>query len=128
MPEREAILICRSLHFAQILMDELHRHRSFTDSGSHPFYRTVADIANGKDAGNIGLKQERISVERPSLRALAVTYKVRPGQQETALVPLDDTRQPIRPRQCSNEDKHRTRRNALNLVGVGTKHRNLFQV
>ena len=52
-------------------MDELHGHRSFTDSGSHTFYRTVADIANGKDAGNIGFEQERIPVERPSLGALA---------------------------------------------------------
>ncbi len=71
-------------------MDELHRHRSFTDSGSHALYRTVAHIADGKDAGNIGLEQKRIPVERPALRTLAVTYKIRAGQQETALVPLDD--------------------------------------
>ena len=71
-------------------MDELHRHRSFPDSGSHALYRTVAHIAHGKDAGNIGLEQERIPVERPSLRALPVTYKVRTSQQKATLVSLDD--------------------------------------
>src|SRR5881409_2622288 len=109
-------------------MDELHRHGSFPNTGSHPFYGTMAQIAHGKDAGNIGLEQERISVEGPSLRALPVTYKVRTRKEETALVPLDDIRQPIRPRQCSNKDKHRTRRHALHLVGIGTKHRNLLQM
>src|SRR6267378_2228215 len=98
MPGREVIPIYRSLHFAQVLMDELHRHRSFADSRSHTFYRTVAHIAHGKNAGNIGLKQERIPVEPPSLRALAVTYEIRTGQEETARIPLDDIRQPIRAR------------------------------
>ncbi len=73
-------------------MDELHRHRSFTDSRSHPFYGTVAHIADGKNAGNIGLEQERIPVECPSLRALPVANEIRTGQQETALVALDDAR------------------------------------
>src|ERR1700733_9987618 len=103
-------------------MDKLYRHRSFSHSRSHAFYGTVAHITDGKDAGNIGLEQERIPVERPAFRTLAVTDKVRAGQQETALVPLDDIAQPIGPRQRSNEDKHRTRRHTLNLVGIGTEH------
>src|SRR5580692_5694925 len=103
-------------------MDELHRHRSFPDSGSHPFYRTVAHIAYGKDAGNVGLEQKWIPVECPAFRTLPVTYKVRTGQKKTALVPLDDIRQPIRSRQCSNKDEHRARRHTLRLVGIGTKH------
>src|SRR5436190_956591 len=106
-------------------MDELHRHRSFPNTGGDPLYGTMAHIAHGKDAGNIRLEQERISVEDPSLRALPVTDKVGTSQEETALVPLDDIRQPVRPRQCSYEDKHRARRHALNLLSIGTKHRNL---
>src|SRR5579862_6326960 len=109
-------------------MDELHRHRSFTNTRSDAFYGTMTHIAYGEDAGNVGFEQEWISVERPSFRALPITYKVRTSQQETALVPLDDIRQPIRPRQRSNENKHSTRRHALNLVGIGTKHRDLFQM
>src|SRR5438094_5095225 len=100
-------------------MDELHRHRSFTDSGSHPLYGSMSHVTDGKDAGNIGLEQERIPVECPSLRALPVTNKVRTSQQETALVPLDDIRQPIRPWQCANKDKHRTGRHTFDFVGIG---------
>src|SRR5207244_9339986 len=97
MPGREVVLIFRSLHFAQILMDELHRHRSLADSGSHALYGTMAHIAYGKDAGNIGFEQERISVEPPSLSALPVTDKVRASQEETSFVPHNDIRQPVRP-------------------------------
>src|ERR1022692_266366 len=109
-------------------MDELHRYRSFPDSRSHSFYRTMAHIAHGKDAGNIGLEQEWIPIKRPAFRTLPVTHQVRTSQQETALIPLDDIPQPIRPWQRSNENKHGTRRHALNLAGIGTKHRNLFQM
>src|SRR5271155_1613599 len=109
-------------------MDELHRHRSFPNAGSYSFYGAMAHIAHGKDAGNVSLKQERISVEGPSPRALPITDKVGTGQEETALVPLDDIRQPIRPWQCSNKDKHRSRGHALDLSGIGAKHRNLFQM
>src|SRR5271163_3712633 len=109
-------------------MDELHCHRSFTDSGSHALYGTVAYITYSEDAGNIGFEQEWIPLECPSFRMLPVPYKVRPSQQEAALVPLDDTPNPIRARQCSDKDKHRARRHALNFVGIGAKHGNLFQM
>src|SRR5271169_4348943 len=109
-------------------MDELHRYRSFTDSRRYSLYGTMAHVAYGKDARDIGLEQERISVESPSFRVLPVTHKVWTSQQETPLVPFDGTRQPIGPRQRSNEDKHRICRYALSLAGIGTKHRNLFQV
>src|SRR3984885_16322282 len=109
-------------------MDELNRHRSFTDSGSHPLYRAVAHITHGKNAGNIGLEQEGVTVERPAFWMLPVTYKIGAGQQESALVPLDDIRQPIRPRQRPNEYKHCTRRYALNLTGVRTEYRYLLQM
>src|ERR1700736_6396170 len=109
-------------------MNELHRNRSLANSGSYPFYGTMSHIAHRENPGNIGFEQERIAVERPSLGALPVTYKVRPSQQETAFVSLEDIRQPIGSRQCSNKDEHRTRRHALNLVGVGAQNRNVFEM
>ena len=50
-----------------------------------------------------------------------------PVQNESTLVALDCACQPIGPRQGANENEHRTRRDALHLVGVGTQHRNFFQ-
>ena len=55
-------------------MNELHRNRSLANSGSYPFYGTMSHIAHRENPGNIGFEQERIAVERPSLRALPVTY------------------------------------------------------
>src|SRR5438876_5785928 len=95
MPGREVVLIFRSLHFAQILMDELYRHRSLADSGSHALYGTMAHIAYGKNAGNIGFEQERISVGSPSLRALPVTYKVRAGQEERSEEHTSELQSPV---------------------------------
>src|SRR5271166_1040100 len=98
-------------------MNELHRDRSFTDSGSDSLDGTVAHITHRKNAGNISLEQEGIAIESPAFRPLPVTDQVRTGQQESALVPLDDASQKIRPRQLSNNDKHRTGRHTLRLAG-----------
>ncbi len=103
-------------------MNELHGHRSFTDSGSHPFYGAVTHIAHGEDAGDIGLQQERITIKCPSLRVLSVAQKVGTSQQETTLVPLNHAAQPIRLRQRSNENKHGICRHALYLAGIGAEH------
>ena len=54
--------------------------------------------------------------------------KVGTGQNETALVALDDIRQPIRSRQSADKNEHRARRHALHLVGVRTQDRNFFQM
>ncbi len=72
-------------------MDELHRNRSFADSGSYPLHRTVAHVADGKETGNIGLQQEGIAVERPSFGALPVSNEIGACQEETALVALDQS-------------------------------------
>jgi len=61
-------------------MDELHRHRSFTDSGSYAFNGTVAHIAHGKDARNVGLEQERVSLQRPALGKLTVADQIGASQ------------------------------------------------
>jgi len=74
-------------------VDELHRHRSFTYSGSHPFYGAVTDIAHRKDARNIRLQQERVPVQRPCTGTLAVVQEIRTRQQKAALIPLDSFRE-----------------------------------
>src|SRR6516162_5222134 len=109
-------------------MNELHRHRSLTDSGRHPFDGSMAHIADRKDAGNIGLEQKGIAVERPSLGTLPATYQVRTGQQETPLIPLDYIRQPIGPWQSPNEDEHGAGRHSLDFSGIRTHDRKLFQM
>src|ERR1700722_3086273 len=88
----------------------------------------MAHIAHGKKARNISFEQEWIPVERPSPGTLPVANQVGTCEQETALVALDNVRQPIRLWQCANKNKHCARRDALCLAGVSTEHGNLFQV
>ena len=71
-------------------MDELHSYGSLSDSGSDAFDGTVTHIANGKNACNVGLEQEWIPIELPSLRTLSIPHEIWAGQQKAALIPLDD--------------------------------------
>src|SRR5579862_123658 len=64
------------LDLAQILMDELNGDRSFTDSGSHALYGTVAYITYRKQSWDIRFQEEGVSIELPALRALAVSYQI----------------------------------------------------
>src|SRR5258708_23959741 len=99
-------------------MDKLHRHRPFTDSGSYTFYGAMSNVANCKNARNVGFEQEGIPVEQPSLGALPVANEIRASQQKTTFVPLDDASQPIRTWQCSNKDEHGARWHTFNLSSI----------
>src|SRR5207237_9669204 len=106
-------------------MDELYRHWSLADSRSHSFDRTVAYIADGKNAGNVGLEQEGVSVECPSFGALAVPYKVGTGQNKSSFVSLNYIRQPIGSRQRSNKNEHRAACEPFYLIYFRAHHRDL---
>jgi hypothetical protein len=43
-------------------MDELHGYRALTNSRGHAFDRTMPHVADGEETGNIGFKQEGVSV------------------------------------------------------------------
>src|ERR1700688_636080 len=65
---------------------------------------------------------------RPPLGPLPAMHKVGASQQKAAIVPFGNVCQPIGPRQCSDENKHRACGYALRLAGIGAKHRNLLQM
>src|SRR5262245_27279496 len=77
------------LHLAQVLMNELHRDRAFSHSRSHSLHRAMTNVTHGKDAGNVGLKQEGISLQSPALRPRALPQKIGPRENEPKVVPLD---------------------------------------
>src|SRR5450432_2804764 len=102
-------------------MDELHRHRPFTDSRSYAFYRTMAHVANCKEAGNIGLEKKGVPVGRPSLGTLAVLHNIRTGKNKPAIVSIDQTGEPVGARECPNKNKHGTGGYTFRRIGVRTK-------
>src|SRR5579859_1317409 len=110
-----------ALYLAQVLMNELHSYRSLANSGSDPFHGTMAHIAHSKKTGNVGLQQEGVSVQGPSLWALSLPDEIRTGQNEAAAVSLDYIRQPVSSRQRTDKDKHGIGRHTLDLVCIRAK-------
>ena len=53
-------------------MDELDRYGTFTDSGGYALDGPVADVANRKDAGDVGFQQERVALDGPTFGVLAI--------------------------------------------------------
>src|SRR5580704_8232629 len=85
-------------------------------------------IADGEKSRNVRLKQKWIAVERPAFGALALSYQVGARENESALVSLDDSCKPVRLRQRSYENEHRTCGHAINLVGIRTEKRDFLEV
>src|SRR5215813_10358871 len=75
---------------------ELNGDRSLADTGGDPFDRSVPDVAHGKNTGNTGFEQERITLESPAIRAFALPHQVRPREDKPAVVALDEPVEPIR--------------------------------
>src|SRR5260370_16956353 len=55
----------------------------------------MAYVTDHKNSRNIRFEQARVAVERPAVRPLAIVQQIRPGQDETALVALDQTLEPF---------------------------------
>src|SRR6266436_232886 len=84
-----------SLYFGQVLMHKLHDDGAFANAGSDTLHGAVAHIANDKNTGDVSFEQSRIAVERPGRRPLAVTNQVGAGEDEAAIVALDQVAEPF---------------------------------
>src|SRR5579864_1291122 len=76
-------------------MHELDDDGTFADARGNTLYRTVADIADHKDARDVRFEQAGIAVESPGSGALAVVEEVRTGEDKAALVALDKIAKPL---------------------------------
>src|SRR5277367_2284871 len=94
-------------------MHELDDDGPFAHTGGDAFYGTVADIADHKDARDVGFQQAGVAIERPRSGALAVAHQVRPGEDEAALVALDNVAEPLRAWLCADENEEARRRKLL---------------
>jgi hypothetical protein len=86
-------------------MHELHDDSSFADARSHALDRAVAHIANHENTRHVDFEQTGISIEGPRRRPLSVSEQVRPGENESALVALDEIAQPLRARLRADENE-----------------------
>src|ERR1700675_1248079 len=86
-------------------MHELNDDGAFADAGSDAFYRAVADIADHKDAWDVGFEQAGIGVRGPGTGGLAAAKGVWAGEDEAALVAFDKIAKPIGAGLRANEDE-----------------------
>src|SRR5690242_16392583 len=80
--------------FAQVLVYKLDGYGAFAHSGSNALDRAMADVANREDARNIGFEHARLASERPAFRPFPLGKQIPSGENEPALVALDEGIQP----------------------------------
>src|SRR5271155_4215218 len=86
-------------------MHELDDDGAFTDARGDALHGTVADIADDKNARDIGFEQAGIAVESPRSGALAIVEEVWTGENEAALVAFDQIAEPSGARLRTDEDE-----------------------
>ena len=71
-------------------MHQGDRHRALADGGGDPLHRVGAYVAGDEDAGDAGLQAPTARARASTRGALAVEDEVGPGEQEAAIVALQD--------------------------------------
>src|SRR5271170_1718194 len=98
-------------------MHELDDDGAFTNAGGNTLHRTVADVTHDKDSWDVGLQQTGIAIEGPGSRALAIAEKVRAGEDEAALVALDEVAEPLGTGLRADENEEARRRKLVAFSG-----------
>src|SRR5262249_59423800 len=101
------------LHFAQVLMDELHSDRTFSHAGSDALHRAMAYITNRKYTGYVCFEQKWIPFRHPAFGTFAVSYQITARQDETAIISFYETCQPVGLVERGNKNEHSFRPHPL---------------
>src|SRR5512133_427620 len=97
----------------QELMDELYRHRSFTDCSRDALDRTLPHIAGGKNARHCCLQKKWLSLQWPGAGLRGLLSRL----HEPVAIEIDPGRQPFRVRHRTDKDEHGRTRELLGLTG-----------
>src|SRR5258707_7239385 len=79
----------------------------------------MAYVTDHKNSRNIRFEQARVAVQRPAVRPLAIVQQIRPGQDETALVALDQTLEPFGARLRADKNEQAGGGELFRLRGYG---------
>src|SRR4029453_7579783 len=118
LPVRELLVTPDPLSIAHVPADEVEHDGTFTDTIGNTADRSIADVADGKDAGHAGFEQVRIAVEFPPRRALAASEEICAGEEEAFTVAAHNAFQPIRMRLRADKDEERCCRQLLCCLSV----------
>ena len=86
-------------------MHELDDDGALAQARGHAFDRAVARVADYKNTGNACFEQTRITAEGPRGGFLAIANEVGAGENEAAVIALNDVAEPFGARQRAHEDE-----------------------
>src|SRR5579871_4257344 len=107
---------------------ELNGDRTFAHTGGHAFDGTMPNVAHGKYARDAGFQKKWIAVEGPARGPLAGSHHVGTGEDESMLIALDETIEPVRARLGADENEQGADRDSLDRSGVRTGNGDGFQL
>src|SRR2546425_890192 len=84
------------LEEAEVLVNQLHRHRPFAHAGGDAFGGAMTDVTGNEYSRNAGFEVERITIRSPAGRAFSFKHQVLTGNEVTLRIPLDHSGEPIR--------------------------------
>src|SRR5438045_3548247 len=108
-------------------MNELHRDGAFAYTGCDALHRAMAHVTDGEDAGHAGLEQKRIAIQGPALGQLAIVDEIGTGEDETKLIALHDSGEPVGAGKRADKDEERVCRYTLGLAAIRAEHGDLFK-
>ena len=76
---------------SQVIMHEPHAHGSFPDCRSDSLHRVQARITGHEYSWHTGLERERVTLQRPSCRAMSILEQVESRQEIPVVIPLHHT-------------------------------------
>src|SRR5215467_15009947 len=101
-------------------MHELDNDGAFAHAGGDAFDGAVTHVADDKNSGDAGFEQAGIAAERPGSGLLAIVNELRAGENEAAVVALDDVAEPFGARQRADEDEEAGGRQVFRFTGRST--------
>src|SRR5690242_10339280 len=106
-----------SLNFGQILVHELDDDGAFAHARGDAFDGAMAHVANNKNSGDAGFKQGGIARKRPCFRPFAIADEIWAGENEAAVVALNDGAEPCSAGLSADKNEKTAGRQFLGFAG-----------
>src|SRR5215469_786998 len=99
-------------------MHQLDCDRALTHARSHALDGSMPDVAHRENTRDARLEQKRIAVESPAFGALSLPDQLRTCQDESAVIALHKSAQPVRTGRRPDEDEQAIGRNTIHRSGT----------
>src|SRR6185503_12998312 len=99
-------------------------NRSLADARRHTLHRTVPNIADHKDAGNICLQKPWLAIELPTVWPFPITRELRAGIDKPEFIAFHDVRKPVSVWSCSDHYEERVSWDLVYRVRLRAINRN----